>query len=377
MNIIIAGDFFVADNFRSLDLIDKSVTDIFLQADYRILNLEAPITNDNPENRILKTGRHFRMSEETVAPYFKQLKVDCVTMANNHILDYGEKGVLDSFDMLDRNAIAYVGAGENLSKAIKPLTIEKDDVKIAILNFCENEWSIADKVKPGANPMDIISNVQQIQYAKTTHDKVICIIHGGHEYYQLPSPRIIKQYRFYADNGADAIVGHHTHCIGGFEVYKDTPIFYSIGNFLFTINSKKDLWYNGLMLSLSIEKEKSVFFKIIPINQQRQTFHTQILLNDDSLKIYQEIERLSSIIKNEEELEKNWISFQKKKEQVYLNIFNPIQIFNNRLIVSLFTRLKLNKGFMKRRQYKYILNILRCESHYSLVVEILTNFIKR
>jgi poly-gamma-glutamate capsule biosynthesis protein CapA/YwtB (metallophosphatase superfamily) len=76
--------------------------------------------------------------------------------------------------------------------------------------------------------MDIIDNANQIKEAKATHDKVIVIVHGGHEYYNLPSPRMQKQYRFYADQGADFVVGHHTHCISGYEVYNGVPIYYSL-----------------------------------------------------------------------------------------------------------------------------------------------------
>jgi poly-gamma-glutamate capsule biosynthesis protein CapA/YwtB (metallophosphatase superfamily) len=187
MNILIAGDFFISDEYRNKDLIDQSVLDIFQNADYRIINLEVPITADNPKNKILKTGPHLRTSEETVIPYLKQLKVDALTLANNHILDYGTKGLTDTFGTLKNNQIDFVGAGNNLEEATKPLSLERDGMSIAILNFAENEWSIAEDDKPGANPLDIIDNVNQIKAAKVTHDKVICIIHGAHEYYHLPS----------------------------------------------------------------------------------------------------------------------------------------------------------------------------------------------
>jgi poly-gamma-glutamate capsule biosynthesis protein CapA/YwtB (metallophosphatase superfamily) len=171
------------------------------------------------------------MSSDTIMPYLHQLKIDAVTMANNHILDYGYKGVKDTFKELVDHKIKYIGAGNDLTEARKPLSLHKDGMKIAILNFCENEWSIAEDDSPGANPMDIIDNTNQIREAKASHDKVIVIVHGGHEYYNLPSPRMQKQYRFYADQGADIVVGHHTHCISGNEVYKGVPIYYSLGNF--------------------------------------------------------------------------------------------------------------------------------------------------
>lgn len=100
MKIIIAGDLFIADDFRSQDLIDKSVIDLFETADYKIVNLEAPITEDNPKNKIIKTGPHLRMSSNTIMPYLHHLKIDAVTMANNHILDYGNKGVTNTFKEL-------------------------------------------------------------------------------------------------------------------------------------------------------------------------------------------------------------------------------------------------------------------------------------
>src|SRR5690554_8220427 len=100
--------------------------------------------------------------------------------------------------------------------------------------------------------MNIIYNTNQIKEAKATHDKVIVIIHGGHEYYNLPSPRMQKQYRFYAEQGADIIISHHTHCISGKEVYKGVPIYYSLGNFLFTNTSSFEDWYIVIVLDLTI-----------------------------------------------------------------------------------------------------------------------------
>ncbi|NQU33318.1 MAG: CapA family protein, partial [Bacteroidetes bacterium] len=93
MKLIIAGDFYISDKQRGQDLIDSSIKDLFLKADFRIVNQEAPITSNTPINKIQKTGPHLQTSAETTLPYLKQLKVDLVTLANNHILDYGNKGL--------------------------------------------------------------------------------------------------------------------------------------------------------------------------------------------------------------------------------------------------------------------------------------------
>ena len=106
----------------------------------------------------------------------------------------------------------------------------KGDVNIAVLNFAENEWSTASSDKPGANPINPISNFNSINITKESVDIVIVITHGGHEMYRLPSPRMKELYRFYIDAGADIVINHHTHCTSGYEKYNGKFIFYSIGN---------------------------------------------------------------------------------------------------------------------------------------------------
>ncbi len=295
MKILIAGDLFISESFKNKQLIDHSVEELFALADYRILNLEAPITLDEPNHKILKTGPNLRTSEDTTVPYLKQLKIDMATLANNHILDYGEQGLINTFHALEKNNIDRVGAGNNLVEASQPFTIEKGGLKIAILNFCEHEWSIAGKNEAGANPLDIIDNVKQIQAAKATHDKLICIIRGGHEYYNLPSPRMQKQYRFYVDNGADAIVGHHTHCIGGYEVYKGVPIYYSLGNFLFTLNAVTPDWYIGLILEIYC-KEDQLKTTLHPVCQEKETFKLYLPKGKEEQEILNRVQSYAEII---------------------------------------------------------------------------------
>ena len=85
MKTLIAGDLFISESFKNKQLIDPSVEELFASAEYRILNLEAPITPNEPIHKILKTGPHLRTSGDTTMPYLKQLETDMVTLANNHI----------------------------------------------------------------------------------------------------------------------------------------------------------------------------------------------------------------------------------------------------------------------------------------------------
>jgi len=292
-----------------------------------------------------------------------------VTLANNHILDYGAKGLLDTFESLRQNKIDYVGAGNNLNEANQPLALEKDGVRIAILNFCENEWSIAEEDKPGANPMDIIDNINQIKAAKATHDKVICIIHGGHEYYPLPSPRMVKLYRFYAECGVNALICHHAHCYSGYEIYQDVPIVYSLGNMVFTKNNKSPEWYQGQLVILEIEVGSPVELNLIPIEQSND-FHVSLMEKDSKNKALQKVQYFKSIIEDNDILQKEWLKFVNNKSRI-LDVIFPISFLSGKYLRNIFRKLGINKKFINKDYIKYIINYFRCEAHRDIMLELL------
>lgn len=374
MKILITGDLFVSDQYFSKNIFDKSIQDLFSTSDYRIINLEAPITDDRSENKIIKTGPHLRMSEQTAVSFLKQLNIDGVTLANNHILDYGAKGLLDTFDNLKSNKIANVGAGANLKDAAKYITLNSEGMEIAIINFCENEWSIAEEDSHGANPMDIIDNAYQIKEAKASHDKVIVIVHGGHEYYNLPSPRMQKQYRFYADQGADIVVGHHTHCISGNEVHKGVPIYYSLGNFLFTSQSTIEDWYTGLVLEVNIEKG-NLTTQLHPVEQQKETFELSLLHGKKREDIMKRISKYNAIIADEEKLKNEWDNYVDSKHDVYLNYWSPFSFISNRYVRGVLNRLGI-KG-LNKKGIALALNLMRCEAHADMSKEVTNKYLKR
>jgi poly-gamma-glutamate synthesis protein (capsule biosynthesis protein) len=373
MKILIAGDFFISDAISNSQLITKSVIELFNKADFRIVNLEAPITNNNSNNKINKTGTHLRMSEKTAIRYLNELNINCVTMANNHILDYGVKGINDTFDILNSNSISYVGAGRNLSDATKPFVFEQSGVKVALVNFCENEWAIAESNTSGANPMDLIENTNQIKEAKKLANFVIVIVHGGHEFYNLPSPRMQKQYRFYAEQGADIVIGHHTHCINGYEVYNGAPIFYSLGNFSFTRSKPIDDWYTGLVLELDFING-SIFHKFHPIRQLKETFKLSILDDKDKEKILERVNEFSQIIKDKNKLEVHWEEYIESQRIKYLNYWSPLSLIKNiyiRIIIN-----KLGFHFTNKKTASLFLNMIRCESHRDLSKYVLEKYLK-
>ncbi|MCO5268232.1 MAG: CapA family protein [Brumimicrobium sp.] len=370
MRILITGDLVIDRVYNTKERIDSSLIDLFQSSDYNIVNLEAPVTNSM--SKITKTGPNLKAERESTLDVLKTLEINAVTLANNHILDYDEKGVKNTLEFCKENNIQTVGAGKNLLEASKTLYIESDEGRIAIVNFAENEWASATSIYAGANPMDVIENIKQIREAKKNAKNVIVIIHGGHEYYNLPSPRIQKQYRFYAEEGADLIVGHHTHCISGFETWKDVPIYYSLGNFLFTHNSQIDDWYNGLILQVEIISGE-LGAKFIAIQQEKETF--SLSLSKNIVEVEKRIEVFNKTIIDNSLLQGAWQRFIKQKEKQYLNYWSILSFISNKYFRKMFSLL----GFAKpnKKASALYLNLTRCEAHRDLSKEVLRKYLEK
>lgn len=375
--ILIAGDFYHNEKYASSTTLSDELIDLFDKSTYKILNLEAPLTALDKSYAISKTGPNLKMDKANAISILKKMNINAVTLANNHIMDYGANALKDTIDACQANNIAYVGAGMNSAEVKSPISISNDAGKIAILNFAENEWASSGVNNPGANPLDIIENTRQIKEAKKSHGIVIVIIHGGHEYYAMPSPRMVKQYRFYAEAGASAIVGHHPHCVSGYEVYQGVPIFYSIGNFLFTIPSKYKDWYTGLILKLTVSNDLKLSWELIPIQQTKENFSVSLLKGEEKQNVLNSIENYSKIIANEKELEKLWQEFVQKSEEFYLSTFSPANMFASRYIKAGLRYTGLNKLFIRKKQYQLIFNTMRCEAHLNVAVASIENFLNK
>jgi len=371
VNILITGDLYINQIYEASQ-IGKSVTALFKKSDLNMVNLEAPVTVG--DSKILKTGPNMKADKDSTAQVIKALAINVVTLANNHILDYDEQGLEDTLTFCKEQGIQTVGAGRNLEEASKTLFIDDKEGKIALVNFAENEWASATFNTAGAHPMDLIDNVKKIKEAKEVADFVFVIVHGGHEYYKLPSPRMQKQYRFYAEQGADLVVGHHTHCINGHETHQGVPIFYSLGNFLFTEHCNDEDWYTGLILEVEISKGKISSF-LHPVRQQKGDFRLSLLEGKEKEEILHRIMALNAIIGDKTKLEVEWNGYVTSKSASYLHAWSPASFIGNyyinRALYKLGLRL-INRGGMA-----LYLNLMRCEAHCDLSKAVLKRYIQR
>ena len=223
----------------------KEVQEYLRASDLAIGNLETSITDRN----IKWEGKKYNFKAPSrVLKGLKDSGIEVVTIANNHVLDYGHDGLIDTMKNLDKYDIKYAGAGKNKKEAVKGVILEKKGVKVGILSFSrvipdmkwyakDNRAGIVSAYDPYVNEM-----LECIKEMKKEADIVILSIHWGVERSTSPRKEEIAVAKKAIDSGADIVMGHHPHVLQGIEIYKGKPIFYSLGNFVFgswdKINSK-------------------------------------------------------------------------------------------------------------------------------------------
>lgn len=372
--LLITGDFCpVGRNVQKIENNDCSIFENFMpflqESDFSITNLEAPLTFS--ESKIKKTGPNIK-GNPIAAKMLSSVGFNLVTMANNHILDYGKEGIEDTTKYCEQENLNCVGAGKNLEDARKPYITTINNLKIGFLNFAENEFCAATENSYGANPVNPISNYYDIKKTKTKVDILFVIVHGGREHYQLPTPQQRERYRFYVDSGADIVVGHHTHCYSGYEIYNEKPIFYSLGNFIFDYKEKyqKGLWTQGYAIMFSLNKNE-IKFDLIPYNQGRKENPVLELLNEKEKTIFDEdIKRLNAIIVDDNLFKKEWNKYLKTQEKAYKGML----LLQNPYIREAIRRGLLPSVFLHSKSHQLLLlNLLRCESHREIMTNILEN----
>ncbi len=235
-------------NGSMAELLDESLIRILACADYRIFNLEVPLTD--VERPISKCGPNLIAPSQTVAG-LKQIGIDFLTLANNHILDQGVAGMWSTAEQLDKAGIAYAGIGHTPEEAAAPHIRTIGDKRIGIYCCAEHEFSIVTDHTPGANPFDPLESLDHIAELRAQCDYVICLYHGGKEHYRYPSPRLQRVCRRIVEKGADLVVCQHSHCIGCEERYQGGTIIYGQGNFLFD-HSESEFWKTSVLIRVDL-----------------------------------------------------------------------------------------------------------------------------
>lgn len=365
LKVLVAGDFCL--RFNAKELLDenlqreitKEISKISASHDFSMLNVETVFTkNDTP---IVKSGPNLRTDLEYL-DFLKKFNFNIGACANNHMGDQGDDALLETIGHIKEIGMMTVGAGRNKEDAQKALFVEKNGIKLGIVNCAEHEFGIAEKNKPGMAGLDFYDTSKVIIDAKNNADVVLVFIHGGNEHNPLPRPGMKKICRFFADCGADAVVVGHAHCRQGYEVYGSTPIFYGMGNFYMQNRNQSYGWEHGYMVSLEFTKEKCVKYEIIPYYQAYDGTKFEIDKGEEKKKSLDYIDHISEIMNNEDLYEKLTLAWA----VYYLKIASGWHVNEKRDFFELKDRPFDDFSTL------FVRNTFTCESH----AELMANFLK-
>ena len=213
---------------------------LLLSADLRIINLECAITEHRrPWSRTPKVF-HFR-ADPVAIEVLHAARIDACSLANNHTLDFEERGLLDTLDYLEASGIRYAGAGRDLEEAARPALLDGPPTRVALVAFTDNEPPFASGTdKPGTNYLPVSMEPGVLRRVEETvgaareagAEIVVFSNHWGPNMVERPREAFRRFARAVVDRGADVYYGHSAHVFQGVEIYRGKPILYDTGDFI-------------------------------------------------------------------------------------------------------------------------------------------------
>jgi len=195
---------------------------------------------------------------------------DLACLANNHICDMGQLGVRETIANLLSDGLATVGAGECIDSIYRTYTYTYGASAVSVINVSDGIES-NEKVNHGYGSADLESwrVAHEIARLRERGDVVIVICHAGSEFLPIPTPRLRRTYKEFASLGAHLVLGHHPHVVQGYEMFSDTPIFYSLGNFGICREFRRRSEEIGYALEVHIAADEIKRVVILPIRNKR------------------------------------------------------------------------------------------------------------
>lgn len=297
------GDFFLSpvmyDNYRKNGIsgvISPKIQEIFNNADIAAANHEY-VCGDGIEDLRVDYQQYSFLTPTSQEPILKEFSFDVMTLANNHMMDYGVEGLRSTIANLRKNGIAHVGAGENLQEALTPYTTTINGKKIAIIAATrvvpKYEYYATDS-KPGLlttyESTDRFQMIkEEITRLKTeeNYDVVVVYVHWGNDGQKEILDSQVTLGHGYIDAGADIVVGKHTHVLQGMEFYKGKLICYGISNFLFG-----GYYCDTMVLSVEISEDNNITAKMLPCISER--FYTRDVEGEAADNMFRYVESMST-----------------------------------------------------------------------------------
>lgn len=251
--IFFCGD--IINQFSDKQFISTELQNIIIKTDIAVCNFEGVVDHPSfPRNGMLQIA--------TTPNIIKEAGFDICLLANNHITDYGREGLKHTLNQLVSNKMDFVGAGFSASTVYKPYIRQLNGQVIGIMNLCEAQIGqyVDDNSSFGYAWIGWPEIDELIRETRKHVDVFFLCIHAGLEHYELPLKEFRRLYRHYCDLGVDYVIGTHPHIAQGYELYKNSVVFYSLGNFYFPRSIAADYKeYENNSYSVVIDTEKNDF----------------------------------------------------------------------------------------------------------------------
>lgn len=267
-------------------LISEYLEREMVEADMTVINNEFPFSTRGVKAEDKQFT--FRVHPRYVSVLL-DMGVDVASLANNHALDFGQEALLDSFTTLDEAGIPYVGAGETKERAEEAIYVEADGRTVGVLSASRvipvHTWNITSS-QPGLFcTYDSTRIVERIKEIEDECDFVVVFVHWGIEREAIPEEYQRDLAHQYIDAGADLVVGNHAHVPQGIEYYKEVPIVYCLGNYIFNPNmvdtyALKVVW-----------EDDDLQLQVIPVDTRE--LHTAELTGEEKQAFYDYLESIS------------------------------------------------------------------------------------
>jgi len=276
--------------------------------DILFFNLEGPIFKGN---EVRKGVTSILSNHPAILDFAKCVPICIANLANNHIMDYGAEGLLETMRLLDTHNIYHVGVGANCKEASREVVMECKNRKIAVLSYADGEAHVGAVIAGDNNAgcssfRDVEEIENRIRELKSKEDiKVFVSLHWGYEYFSYPSIEQVEIAHRLVDAGADFIIGHHPHVIQGIEEYKNSLIAYSLGNFFLPpvrmkngrMEHRRKISQECVVLKIELGEDGSFKYNVKPGYVSRKYKLTKYDNNREN-KFNADLRRLSGVFNN-------------------------------------------------------------------------------
>lgn len=245
-----------------------SVSALLASADLRFANLECQLSDQHGETQSKTHSLVFTGPPEGAGALARG-RISIVSVANNHMWDYGQSAFFETLDRLDRAGVAHAGGGRSREAAYAPVVVEHEGFRVAVLAVTDiwNQGRLsqhpARDYVAGAE-LDRLAAAVRAAKGDPTIGAVIVSYHGGEEHLDMPVTRTREIARAAIDAGADVFLGHHPHVIQGVELRSGRPIFYSLGNFLMGMNDSHPETAIGMLARIVLRRGGPPSLEVCP-----------------------------------------------------------------------------------------------------------------